>query len=409
MRLRGPFRQSVAILFLVALVAGCTTYDSARQIERSASAPRSGKLSLRAEVDQLAEPLVASGESHSLSIGVLTADGRTHHFGYTQAHEQAPQSETIFEIGSVTKPFVANLLALLVQEGHLRYEDTVREILPANVAVSDSLGAITLYELVTHTAGLPLHPQPVAKWPYFLDFAFSGRNPYRYITRDYLYRYLRTCRVAPKSERQYDYSNIGYGLLGHLMELRTGRTLPDLMAEKIFRPLAMHDTAFTLSAEQRQRLARGHAGDEPTFVRRNRPMPDWNLGEIMRASGGLYSTASDLLKFAQANVGPPGHPLGTRLAATHPVLFDTPLQGITLAWAVERGGRPTSLSRIGVVGGYCAYLGMDPKEGVAVAVLGNNFNWTDKVGHKLLLRLGSETNAPAPMALRLKSSAAASQ
>lgn len=397
MRLLGPLPLTIGLFccgFLF-LFSGCTTYDSTRMVDRSAAGKRTGEFSLQAEVDELAEPLITSGESHSLAIGVLTADGTVHHFSYGPTNTVMPAAETIFEIGSVTKPFVANLLAILVQEGQLRYEDTVREILPADVKVSESLSDVTLYELVTHTAGLPLHPQPVAKWAYFLDFAFTGRNPYRYITRPYLYRYLRTCKVPPKMERQYDYSNFGYGLLGHLIEVKTGRPLPDLMTEKIFQPLHMRDTTFTLTPEQRGRLACGHAGDEPTFLRRHRPVADWDMGEIMRASGGLYSSTSDLLRFAGANLGMSGQALDAQLAATHAVQFDTPLQGITLAWAIERtaGGRASTISRIGVVAGYCAYLGMDTEKRVAVTVLGNNFNWTDKIGHKLLLRLGAETNA----------------
>lgn len=402
MRLLLAFVMFIASLWLT----GCATYDSARQVDRNLTALSSAPSNLQAAVDQLAKPLIESGESHSLSIGVLTTDGTTHHFGYAPDDESIPAKETIFEIGSVTKPFVAALLAILVQEGTLNYEDTVREILPSHVHVSDSIADVTLFELATHTSGLPLHPQPVAKWPYFLDFAFSGRNPYRYITRPYLYRYLRTCKVPPRSERHYDYSNIGYGLLGHLIEVKTGRSLPELMTEKIFIPLGMRDTTFTLTKEQRQRLARGHAGDEPTFIRRNRPMSDWDMGEIMRASGGLYSTASDLLRFAQANLGMAGQPIANQLATTHEILFETPLQGITLAWAVERmdGGRSSTISRIGVVGGYCAYFGMDTEKRVAVAVLGNNFNWTDKVGHKLLLRLG-ETNAISSLASGPRSTA----
>src|SRR3954463_9888717 len=74
---------------------------------------------LKSEVDRLAEPLIASHEVHDIAVGVLTSDGALHSFNYGGA--PLPGPNTIFEIGSVTKAFVAGVLAILVEEGQLHY------------------------------------------------------------------------------------------------------------------------------------------------------------------------------------------------------------------------------------------------------------------------------------------------
>lgn len=351
---------------------------------------------LKAEVDRLAEPLIASHEIHDMVVGVLHPDGTAECFSY--GGPQPPGPDTIFEIGSVTKVFVASLLSLLVTEGRLHYEDTVRSILPPEVKVNNLVGNLTLYELVTHTAGLPRQPNTLTQMRYFMDFEFAGRNPYGYITKPYLYRFLHYCRVPPKEDRCYNYSSIGYGLLGHLMELKTGRSLPELMEEKICRPLNLRDTCFTLTADQQRRKAIGHVGAAPKFLRRNQPMRHWEMGEIMQASGGMHSTLHDLLIFARANLGMTGLPLEASLAATRRVVIRTAREDITPGWMINHfPAWNTQITFInGILSGYSAQLGMDPDKKVAVVVLTTNFNWVDKVGHNLLLRLAAASGADHP-------------
>jgi CubicO group peptidase (beta-lactamase class C family) len=395
---------------LMLFATGCTTL-SRRHV--SDPAPAAARLraggTLRAEVEALARPLIQSGESCGLVVGVCDKDGKAQSFGYgavsRAAHAAQPDGETLFEVGSLTKVFVAATLAALVEEGKARYTDTVRDLLPANVAVSDSVGRITLLELATHTSGLPRHPDTLYQFHKFIVYFFTARNPYDYIGRESLYDYLRTTEVVPPERRNYVYSNLGYGLLAHLLELKTGETLPELIDSRICRPLGLKDTSFAPTAAQRARLAQGHAGDQPKFVYRHAPLEDWDMGEIMRGSGGLYSTANDLMIFARANLGRLGHRLDPLLGATHVTRRQTPREEVALGWV--KNNFPAHGSTIsymnGVLAGYSSYFGMDVSNGVAVVVLQNNFNWDDKIGHNLVLRLvtagrepGLEKNRPAP-------------
>jgi len=293
---------------------------------------------------------------------------------------------------------VASVLAILVDEGQLRYEDTLRSILPAEVPLSATVGELTLQELVTHTGGLPRQPMDRTQMFYFARYLFTGHNLYGYIDKAYLYDYLRTYHVKPKAERKYVYSNIGVALLAHLIELKTGRSLPDLVAEKICRPLNMRDTAFYLNSDQRRRLAVGHVGDQPKCMFRNTPMDSWDMGKIMRATGGLYSTVNDLLIFARANLGLLNHPLEPRLAETHEIQLKTPEEDVALGWLFNYfdNGRVTLLYKHGMVSGYNSYIGLNVNKRIAVVVLSSNFNWDDKIGHNLLLRLSDGLPARPP-------------
>ena len=385
----------LALLLAVVLpVASCKTYSS-RQV--SNPAPAVARLQAGAgiqdEVDRLAKPLIQSGEVYGMIVGVLTPDGVTRTYGYGKTgragDELPPRADTVFQVGSISKLFVATVLALLVEEGRLHYSDTVRSILPPEVPLNKDVGELTLYELVTHTGGLPRQPSGLTQLRYFIAYLFTGRNLYGYIDRSYLYDYLRHYHLKPRDQRGYVYSNIGAGLLAHLIEVKTGRSIAELVREKICGPLNMRDTVYALDAGQQQRLAVGHAGDQPKFIWRNSPMTAWDMGEIMHPVGGLYSTTDDLLVFARANLGLLHHPLEPLLASTHQVQLTTPDEDVALGWLINRfdDGRSVILYKHGMVSGYNAYVGMEPDTRVAVVVLCNTFNWNDKIGHNLVLRL----------------------
>lgn len=404
-RLRGIGIKPSTLLLLgtVLLVTSCGTFSSRIVSDPTPAVQRlQAGGSIKEEVDRLARPLIASGEIYSMSVGVVTPDGSTCNFGYglsgRPGDAQSPTGNDVFQGGSLAKLFVASVLAILVDEGQLHYEDTVRSILPREVPLNADVGDLTLQELVTHTGGLPRQPMGLTQMLYFARYLFTGHNLYGYIDKAYLYKYLRTCSIKPRGQRKYVYSNIGGALLGHLIEIKTGRSLPDLVAEKICGPLKMKDTTFYLNADQQKRLAVGHVGDQPKFMRRNTPTPSWDMGEIMRATGGLYSTVNDLLIFARANLGFIDHPLEPLLARTHQVQLKAPDEDVALGWLVTYfdDGRVTLLYKHGMVSGYNSYIGLNLDKRIAVVVLSSNFNWDDKIGHSLLRRLSGGLPAPQP-------------
>ena len=355
--------------------------DPAAGIERLAAGG-----SVREEVDRLARPLIESGEVEGMVVGVLDPEGGVEICRYGGAGKL--EGDAIFEVGSLAKTFVAALLAVLVEEGALKYEDTVRDILPADVPLSEDAGGLTLYELATHSSGLPRDPVCWDALTCGVNYFFTGENLYGYITRPWLYEYLRTCRLDPKPERRVEYSNLGAGLLGHLIEVRTGRSLSELLREKITGPLGMHDTVFALDPERQRRLAVGHAGDHPCFLQRETAMAPWEMGEIMNGACGLYSTLNDLMLFARVVLGLHAHPLASLLPSMQLTRVVTPEEDVALGWIVHHFPecRTSIVYKYGIISGYSAYIGMVPDRRIAVVVLSTSFCLDGKVGHNLLLR-----------------------
>ena len=305
------------------------------------------------------------------------------------ASRHVPDKNTIFQIGSVSKLFTASLLELLVQEGKINYSDTVRDILPENVELSADASKINIYELVTHTSGLPREPSTLKQFRSFLNYEFTGQNLYNYMDKAWLFNYLKTCKIKNKSHK-FIYSNIGYGLLGYLIEVKTGKSFQDLIVEKIFSPLHMIDTTFLLSQEQQGRQAMGHVGDQPYLMKRNSPLKPWDMGEIMAPSGGLYSTVTDLLIYAKHTLAMEDSPLDPILVeTTEPMVHQDDGEVSALGWTLsESGDDHTKITyKHGMISGYSAYMGMDMSKKIAVVVLCSSFNWNDKIGLNLLLRL----------------------
>src|SRR5262249_48036639 len=142
------------------------------------------------------------------------------------------------------------LLADMVRHGEVRYEQPVADLLPKTVHVPEKAGRkITLLDLATQRSGLPRLPG---------NLNATGDNPYGAYSVDSLYAFLSRYELPRAPGERYEYSNLGMGLLGHALSLRSGKSYETLVVERVARPLAMRDTRVTLDAELRSRLAAGH-------------------------------------------------------------------------------------------------------------------------------------------------------
>jgi CubicO group peptidase (beta-lactamase class C family) len=130
----------------------------------------------------------------------------------------------------------------MIQRGEMNLDDPVEKFLPVSVKVP-RWGArkITLFDLATHTSGLP-------------------RDLEDEISEAHLYRFLSHCRLAHKPGRKVAYSNLGLLLLGHVIQVKAGTRYEALLQERICRPLNMDSTCITPTPELRARLARSQQG-----------------------------------------------------------------------------------------------------------------------------------------------------
>jgi len=395
-------QQLLTVAVLLTLLAlgplGCGTLSSrdyASTCDEVARLACSGNV--KAEADALAQPLIDSGHTPGIVVGVLMPDRTCRYFAYGVRDKTTgarPDGHTLFPIGSVSKGFVAVAAASLVQAGMLSWSDTLAERLPAGTPLSPDARKITLVQMATHTAGLPRQPNTLGVFVRLIDYFFTGSNFYRQLDLPYLLDYLAAFD-APDPIRP-SYSNIGYAYLSHVLEVRTGQPACTLVESIVLRPLGLRRTGYDpVHLSGWETRARGYAGDEPRYIRRGRPVPEWQHTEALRSSVGLYSCAEDLLTFAGA------HLHGTGDAARDAALRDTlrpradpPPFTPALGWLLDTIDGQTLAYQNGVMGGYTSYLGMDLRHKIAVVVLQNSVNWTDHVGHKLLLRMACAADRP---------------
>jgi CubicO group peptidase (beta-lactamase class C family) len=261
----------------------------------------------------------------------------------------------------------------MVQRGEVSLTDPVSKYLPPNVKMPERGGKkITLIDLATHTSGLPRLPSN-----------FNPKdpaNPYADYTVAQLYEFLPTVLLTRDIGSRYEYSNLGGGLLGHVLARRAGTDYETLVRTRILEPLAMKSTAITLSKAMKDRLAIGHNAAL-------QPVSNWDIATLTGA-GALRSTANDLLTFLAANIGIDKSPLAPSMAAMiaahRPT--GTPNLEIALGWHIWTRDGHEIICHGGATGGYRTWIGFEPKSRTGVVVLSNTATdaGADDIGLHLL-------------------------
>jgi D-alanyl-D-alanine-carboxypeptidase/D-alanyl-D-alanine-endopeptidase len=205
-----------------------------------------------------------------------------------------PNSNSLIRLCSLSKVFAGELLVELANEGKVALTDPLQRFAPLNVIVPKGAGGIpiTLRDLATHTAGLP---REVSAYP-------ANTPHFTFPDQTFRWTWLPKQRLITRPGTAALYSNVGFDLLGDALASAANTTYPQLLNERIVRPLGLHDTTLSPSPEQCGRLLRG-TGDEG-------PCTDT---QASGASGGVYSTAADMARVLQyllhipgaTQVGPP--------------------------------------------------------------------------------------------------------
>ena len=280
---------------------------------------------------------------------------------------KALDGNTVFEIGSITKAFTTALLADMVQRGEVRLDDPVSKFLPATVHVPSRGGKeITLLDLATQSSGLPRLPNNM--------HPANMLNPYADYTVEQLYDFLSHYELTRDIGSQFEYSNLGVGLLGHVLALRAGKSYEALLTERILEPLGMHDTRITMTPEMKEHLAIGHAVNGAA-------VPNWDLPTLAGA-GALKSTANDMAKFLAANLDSTSGPVARVLAVAHAPLRSagSDQMRIGLVWlTLNQFGTPLVWHN-GGTGGYHSFIGFDPAKARGMVVLTNISTTIDDIG-----------------------------
>src|SRR5262245_16032402 len=318
----------------------------------------------------LAERVDTYRDSVGLVVGIVGPEGRRiiAHGSRAPGDPRPVDGDTVFEIGSTTKVFTALLLADMVQRGEVALTDPIAKYLPPEVKVPEWNGRpITLQHLAMHVSGLPRMPRnfrPRDETDLYADYSVGA-----------LYQFLSSYELRRDVGSQFEYSNLGMGLLGHILARRAGMSFEELVRARITGPLGLASTAIELSADMKVRLTPGH--DE-----RLQRVPNWHLS-VFAGGGGLRSSGSDLLGFLAAQLGFEESPLAEAMAAARSARGGGRRQ-MALGWMVSNVGGKEILWHDGETAGYSTFIGIDLKNRLGVVVLSNSSISVDDIGLHLL-------------------------
>ena len=316
---------------------------------------------LHGAVSQQIQPLIDAQVVPGCVVGVWR-DGTPRFFGFGGTNADGsgpvPDERTLYEIGSITKVFTAVLLAEMAQRGEVSLDAPIANCYPMDRQVPQTdEDPIVLWHLAAHASGLPGMPTNMP--------AADVRDPYAGYTLDLMYDFLDDVRPPRAPEIAYEYSNLGSGLLGRLLEVCGGAPWHELLAARIFEASGMSDSVVLVDEATEARVARPSA--EGLSASR------WGGSDALAPCGAVVSSAADVLRFAAENIEPsePDSTFARGLAASHEPRFTDPETGQVVALGWHLAGDGVTLWHNGSTGGYSSMLLVNKPARAAVVVLAN--------------------------------------
>jgi CubicO group peptidase (beta-lactamase class C family) len=323
------------------------------------------------------------------SIAVAVAkDGRIiweEGFGWADRERRIAANEhTMYSLASISKPMTATGLMKLVERGNVRLDRPANEYLgPGRLTgLAGDVEQATVRRVMSHTAGLPLHYQ------FFYANAGYGRPGMDTTISRYAI-------VANPPGEVYQYSNLGYGILDHIISRVSGQDYADYMHTEVFLPLGLTHTSVDIAQ-----------GLEPYAAQRydskQRPIPFYTFDHP--GGSAVYSSAHDLVRFGMFH-------LKTRLPDQQRILADSTIDvmqrihtpdtssGYGLGWLIARDDNGyRRVSHSGGMPGVATVLNLYPTENLAVVVMTNKsdgapFRIAEEIAATMLPRYAAERGA----------------
>jgi CubicO group peptidase (beta-lactamase class C family) len=331
------------------------------------------------------EQLIADGEVPSITVAVardgdiLWEEG----FGLADRERKTPATEnTAYPLASISKTFTATALMILVERGLVDLDAPVNDYLgeaKLRAHVGNAAEA-TVRRVASHTAGLPLHCQC------FYDGEQDKPPPINETIRRYGYLF-----TAPGERWQY--ANLGYGILGHVVSRVSGQEYAEFMREQVFVPLGMEHTSIHLGPSLEEYQAVKYTSDGMVIPPSDTDSP---------GADAIYSSAHDLIRFAMFH-------LKNDLSDQRSIISDTSIDGMQCpspetgpieSWEHEGSGYGIGwfigvtedglrvVYHTGGTLGVRTILALVPEEDVAVAVLSNSDNeWRGLIATQIVCEL----------------------
>ena len=288
-------------------------------LERKASPAASAKEALSG-FDEVITAAMKKFDVPGMAIGIVKGKDVIYAkgFGYRDVEKQLPVTpDTLFAIGSCTKAFTTFVLGTLVDEGRVEWDKPVRQYIPwfrlYDPVMSERL---TPRDLVTHRSGLPRH-----------DLVWYNNFD---VSRKWLVERLAYLEPSADLRQKFQYNNLMFLTAGYLTEVVTGKTWEEAVRERIFQPLDMTRTNFSVADSQRNAdFAQPYEKKEEKVLKMAfRPIT--NLGP----AGSINSSVNDMSHWLIVHLN--GGKYGTRQIANAPTVEDMHLAHMTTGATIER-------------------------------------------------------------------------
>jgi CubicO group peptidase (beta-lactamase class C family) len=305
----------------------------------------------RQHVPGVALGLLLDGEEYTAGLGVTSIE-----------NPLPVTSETLFQIGSITKTYTTTALLRLVEQGKLSLDDRVRKFIP-NFTVKDEFASenATVRHLLDHTAG----------WvgDYFTKTGAGDDNLLKYVAS------LRDLEQVTPLGAIFTYNNTSFNIAGRVIEIITGKTYEAALQELVLDPLEMHNTFFFAGDVMVHRFVAGHVWKEEEG--RNLIARPWGMERCENPCGGLISNVRDQLRYARFHMGEGLAHGGERLLSAESLaLMQTPIVRGDMAWMglnwfIWDIGGVHFFDHDGSTNGQQAALWFTPQKGLAFTALTN--------------------------------------
>ncbi len=333
------------------------------------------KTELQLYVDSVAVAYLNDTVNSGLSIGVISGNKiECYHYGEVEKGSgKLATNETIYEIGSLTKTFTGILLAHAVNEGKLKLDDDIRKYLNGSYPKLEYAGKpILIKHLANHTSGLPRIPDNLEA-----QQSYDENDPYRNYNKDMIMEYLKTVAIATEPGAKMEYSNLGVGLLGMILEKVYKKPLQELVNVYINRPAGMKNTYFAKAGDKNFNVAKGYREKDGQLT------PYWHLGD-MQAAGGLRSNLVDMMAFLKANMDD----INKDFSLSHNAVLSNNDSSVGFCWMLGKTAKQQTLVwHNGATFGFTSFCGYIPEKKIGIVVLSNSGNSVDEVAMKLLKQL----------------------
>ncbi len=337
-------KTTLLILLLVVVLSACNS--TAIPILPTA-VPTKDLNALAAELDAFVQK---SNQDGVFDGAILVAqDGQvilSRGYGYADRFKQIPNTaETKFRLASITKQFTAMAILMLQEQGKLNVQDKLCDYIPDCPEVFEP---VTLHHLLTHSSGVP----NTTSWNQPGDKMLSKSTTLTY-----------------QPGELFSYSDVGFNLLGKVIENVSGQSYEAFLQQNIFEPLQMSSTGYN---HQQADLAKGYNTGQGDIAQ---------LAVLdLFASGGLYSTVEDMYRWDQALYTEkllPQSALNAMFDSQMPVpdgqyygMYGKPGWGYGYGWFV-RPGEPRLILHGGMLPGFRTEIRRYPDDNTTIILLGN--------------------------------------